>query len=604
MCGITGIIGTLPERASLEGAMRSLVHRGPDSSGMHWEDGAALAHTRLGIIDLTECGHQPMRDHATGVVIVYNGEIYNYRELRETLTGHQFRGHSDTEVALGLFLEEGIGFIEKLRGMFAIAIWDPRDRTLYLARDRFGIKPLYYRRNKETFSFASEIKALLKLGTPAKLNKKTAYDYLAFGRMAHDEATFFDGIKALDPGTVMTLRGGVATIESYWSADRVTQERQAPEDTEEAVWELLKDSLRHHLISDVPIGLNLSSGLDSQLIAHLLAAIGEDGFHAFTFGYRDKAYDEIGRLDKTSFPVGFHRHNQITEPEDVLASLERAMDFFETPLGGLGTLSAFRLMELPGQSDIKVVLSGEGSDEIFAGYRYYHESYLLDLIEGDDQELLGRELDAYKRLYGSKPDLVQTQGIMRAPDGTSLEGAAFLGPALKGFAAGNDGGSGGKAGGHLRSAMLKDLQCQKLPKLLHYQDRAAMAHGVEVRVPFLDHKILEYVWRLPPDWLIRDGVSKFLPKRLLKRFCGVDYMEQTKHFVATPQREWIKGPLLASIMAYLDGGALAGSGLIDFAAFRKAYLDYAADSALGNSFFVWKVLNMEVLLRRWFAGAA
>jgi asparagine synthase (glutamine-hydrolysing) len=299
----------------------------------------------------------------------------------------------------------------------------------------------------------------------------------------------------------------------------------------------------------------------------------------------------------------------------MLESVKSAIYYFEAPLGGVGTLSAYQLMQLVRDVGIKVLLSGEGADETFGGYKYYYYAYFRDLYEGGEISVLQRELDAFLRTNGDdlkigsadfrKLVLNETASV-RAPDGTSLGGEGFLGPLLlereTEIERERIGAEKLQQGGHLRRVMFDDLTRLKLPKLLWFQDRASMAWGIETRVPFLDHRLVEYVYRLSPRWIIRNGVSKYLAKRLLRRFNGLDSVSGVKHYVATPQREWLKGPLYDTMNRYLDEGYLAKSGLIDYKGWKRAYAEYACSPTLGNSFFVWKMINLEGLLQQFLGG--
>lgn len=555
-----------------------------------------------------------MTDAATGVTIVLNGEIYNFRSLREELTGVAFRGHSDTEVVLNLYLREGTHAFARLRGMFALAIWDPRDNVLHLARDRFGIKPLLIQREAGVLRFGSEAKALLALGAQRHLNLAAVRGYLEEGRQNHGPATFFAGIESLPAAHFMTWRDGVVEDPTpYWRPQPAARAALTNDEIEERVWETFLDSLEMHLVADVPVGISLSSGLDSQLIARGLAELRRRGrangeVHAFTFGFDEKDYDEIRRVNHVDFGLPLTGHSRRIGPEECLPTLERAIRTFETPLGGLGSVGSFLLTELARAEGITVLLSGEGSDECFAGYRYYHYARLRELAESGDHPALKRELDGWAATSGERLDpasdafrgkVYPASRVMRAPDGSSMEGNAFLGPRLN--EVGLPESSFSPAGPtHLRSAMLRDLTADKLPKLLWFQDRAAMSHGVEVRVPFLDHVLFAMASSLPPEWLIRDGVAKYALKRVLRRFCGVNAFGPTKHYVATPQREWLKGPLLKPLMDWFDSGLLPRLGLIDYPGFRAAYASYAASPELGNSFFIWKMMDLEAMLREFF----
>ena len=609
MCGFAGKIGARSSASEISAAQRTLDHRGPDGDGV-WQDGeACLVHTRLKIIDLSESGAQPMVDAATGVVIAYNGEIYNYQGLRREFPPDLLQSNSDTEVILRLYLREGINCVRHLRGMFAFAIWDPRDRSLHLARDRFGIKPLFYGYSGDAVVFGSEISSLLALGMRHQPNLGVMMDYLSTGRVAHSAETFFAGIRSLDTATTASLRGGVLTTTRYWSPRELYVEENVDDDPEERLWALLQDSIQHHMVSDVEVGISLSAGLDSQMITRVLAATGRDDIHSFTFGYDEPGYDEVAPVEATDFGISLKRHAYRMRPETMIDDLEEAISTYEVPLGGLGSLSAWRLMQVAREKGITVLLSGEGSDEAFGGYKYYYFARFRDLYERGETDALRAEVAAFELTNGERVVLDEPRITgrergdveLRAPDGTSLGGNDFLTPAASRMHT-NSSDASLENGGceNLRGAMLRDLTELKIPKLLWFQDRASMSWGVETRVPFLDHKIFEYVYRLPPIWFIRDGISKYLPKQIMKKRFGIDSDNVVKRYVATPQREWLKGPLFDPVTRYLENGILAGSELIDYAAFYRAYDSYARSQDLGNSFFVWKMLNLEALLRQFF----
>ena len=619
MCGIAGCVGKMPNPEQIGNTIDRLEHRGPDSRGVYQDAAACLIHTRLSIIDLTSAGNQPMKDDATGVVVILNGEIYNYKELRAGLAGVTFSSQSDTEVLLQIYLRSGMDCARMLRGMFAFAIWDPRIQTLHLCRDRMGIKPVYYHLDSDGLVFSSEIKGIISLGVPPVLNPGTTYEYLKYGRTAHTEETFFKGITSLEPATTLSFCQGQVREETYWSPPQETPEETESQDVEEELWEILKENMRAHLVSDVPVGISLSSGLDSRLIVSVLSELGCSDLHTFTWGYEEPEYDEIIRLEDQKFATPLTQHHLRTRPGEMLDNLERAISFYETPLGGLGTLAGYCMMQLPHDLGIKVLLSGEGADEIFGGYKYFYYSYFRDLFESGKTDLLQRELDAFALTNGEKLTIgspeFQTQVLnettsVRAPDGTSLGGREFIQDSFAELATGSTAGNHGSktstndATGldHLRRVMLRDLTQWKVPKLLWFQDRASMAWGVETRVPFLDHNLVEYAYRLPPNCIIRDGVSKYMLKRLLLRYGGVDHTKLVKHYVSAPQREWLKGPLFQQIIEYLDDGYVVQSGMVDYEAWKNAYFDYAQIPELGNSFFVWKMVNLEAMMGEFFSG--
>lgn len=609
MCGFAGCLGLRPDNDAIGKALKALSHRGPDGEGVFQAEDVTLLHTRLAILDLSVAGSQPMTDTDTGVTVAYNGEIYNFRDLRAGLSG-PFHSDSDTEVLLRLYLRDGLAAVEQLRGMFAFAIWDPRDRSLHLVRDRVGIKPLYLWHDGPRAVFGSQPGALIALGVPPRLELSVARRYMEGGVLEEGRDTFFVGIKSVAPGTIVSFKDGRLSERRYWSletaAARSRQELAGLRDPEEAVWNLLCESTRLHLVSDVPVGVCLSGGVDSQALIHTMWQAGVRGMHSFTFGFAEPEYDEAGMIAGERYPVEIERHVNRLSPDQMIGELRTAVARFEAPLGGLGTLSAFSLMRLARQRGVRVLLSGEGSDEVFGGYKYYFHAHLLGLLaEGREAEAI-QEAEAWRALCGEdlrpgSPGLAALQNdsaTMRAPDGTSLEGQDFLGPAFRDVApVASSITIPHFVGDALRTAMGRDLLALKLPKLLMFQDRASMAHGVETRVPFLDHVLLEAVYGLPPSLLIKDGITKRLLKGVLRRFAQADFGRAVKMYVNAPQREWLKGSLFEPVRDILANGRLHAEGLLNLDAFDAAYTAYARAPGLGNSFFVWKMLNLELFLQ-------
>ncbi|MBT5400497.1 asparagine synthase (glutamine-hydrolyzing) [bacterium] len=602
MCGIAGISGRSVKNEDLVAACNSISHRGPNDSGIWASKDVSLLHTRLSILDLSYSGHQPMVDEKSGVVLVYNGEIYNYKELKKRMSDIHFKGSSDSEVLLKMYLKYGISSVELLRGMFAFSIWDPRSQTLHLARDRFGIKPLYYNFDGSSLIFGSEVKAISALGYKKQLNMGAVYDYLQHGKLEHNNQSLFEGIESLPAAHILSFNQKKIKVSRYWSlsSDNIDESIKNPE---EEVWEKLKEVVKLHMVSDVPVGVSLSSGLDSQLITHILDQIGYDNYHTFTYGFNEKKYDEVARLGLINSE---RQHFSILNSRDLITSLEQAMTVFESPLGGVGTISAWAMMSIPAKYNVPVLLSGEGSDELFAGYRYYYYAWFRELYLSENHAQLAYELEAFNSLYKTKlklgseeflKEVVHYKSIQRAPDGTNMSGNGFLG---KKIIESRFDEHKVDSNTTLRQAMISDITSLKLPKLLMFQDKASMAWGVESRVPFLDHELMELVYRLETKWMIRDGISKYLPKMILSKFCGVKYQETIKHFVSTPQREWLKKDAFDSIQKYLSNGILIDSGMIDFKSFMQEYDRYSSSKELGNSFFIWKILNLEAFMQKCF----
>lgn len=596
MCGFIGFT----EHKDIKKCENILHHRGPDNVNSFQDESITLIHNRLSIIDISNHANQPFHTEQNNS-IVFNGEIYNYKELKQKY-GLVCKTSSDTEVILRLYEKIGLDFIHELNGIFAFAIYDRQKNKLYLYRDRFGIKPLFYTFKNGSLSFASEVKALLD--ESYEYNYQTIYEYLEYGLTSHSQDTFFKDIFALGSGQYIEYDFSAKSLkkDSYWnlsSDEKNITEKEALEKT----YELLNDSMRLNLVSDVEVAISLSSGTDSTLLTKL-AQNHQQKFKAFTFGFEESEYDEVQRVKQNFDLANLELHPTYLKKEDMLSSLKEAIYYFETPLGGLGTLSAYNMMKEVHNQNIKVILAGEGSDEVFGGYQYYYPPFFKDI---KDNALLQKELEHYNKrhnkniVFNSKEYLdfisLATSKKVLAPDGTTSSdshiGKTLLGlrhieqDNIKVFQS------------HLSNTMYEDMFIKKLPKLLHFQDRASMASSIEARVPFLDHRLVEFMYSLPPTYKIKNGETKYLLKEILRQKFGYQEKVQTKHYVATPQREWIKDKKIQKeIIEIVKESKLNKLGLINFEKFVRDYQHYFDSSELGNSFFVWKVINLVYLLEQ------
>lgn len=593
MCGFIGFT----EKVDLQSYRDTLGHRGPDYVGFYQDERVSLLHNRLSIIDLNPEANQPMED-GCGNIIVFNGEIYNYAQLRSAYA-LECKTRSDTEVILRLYEKLGKDFVNELNGIFAFVIYDTKRKKLMLYRDRFGVKPLYYVQNKDNFAFASEIKPLLKYGNG--FNMQMIFEYLEYGLLNHQNETLYENIVSLPQAhyaefDLDTQRFEVARYWDIGTEKLDISEKEALEQT----YALLNDCMRLNMVSDVEVAVSLSSGADSTLLTHLVQQNGQR-LKAFTFGFDDKDYDEVLRIKQNPVFEAFEHFPVYLKKADMLETLKEAIHFFETPLGGLGTLSAYHMTKEVKRQGIRVLLTGEGSDETFGGYQYYYGSLFRDLT---GTPLLAQELEAYNRKHGKTlaigtkeyDEFVGLSEKIRvmAPDGTSAL-ASHVGEALKTYRLEGRQGST-KFSDYLSNVMYVDMFQKKLPKLLHFQDRASMGNSVEARVPFLDHRLIQFVYSLPSQYKIHRGETKFLLKQILRQKTGYQEIGGVKHYVATPQREWIKDrDMQNQILETVRQGVLVRDKIIDFDAFKKDYDIYAGSSELGNSFFVWKVINLAFM---------
>jgi len=607
MCGFIGLIGDNQKGLREEGFRDILHHRGPDNVSVIESENVAFIHNRLSIIDLSSEANQPMIDPDTGNILVFNGEIYNYVELKKKYNQICWKTQSDVEVLLKLYGHMGKRFVEELNGIFAFAIYDKTQNKLLLYRDRFGVKPIYYMETGEGLVFSSEIKAILRVH-PRDINLRAVYDYLEFGKLAHNRETFFEEIYALEAAHLLEydLRTGSSKKTCYW--DVPFDEFPVEIDEQEAVektYDALKDAVRLNMVSDVEVAISLSSGTDSTLILKL-AQEHTDKLRAFTFGFDEGEYDEVRRIKEQGLAKDIKLCPTYLKQNQMLPKLKEALYYFETPLGGVGTLAAYNMMAEASDQGVKVLLSGEGSDETFGGYKYYYPAFFKDIEENED--LLSRELEAYSVAHGHKVasfsrEYEQLMGLLDhetvlAPDATSARESHASG-FLKNAIAVKDADKAKSFSSNLQRVMYADLAMKKLPKLLHFQDRAGMANSIEVRVPFLDHRLVSFLYNLPGTFKIRNGQGKYLIKKILKDVYGYMDNKKTKHYVSTPQREWMKSKSACEeILDTVKGGKLKEMNLIDYKRFENDYLKYAVSPELGNSFFAWKVINLEYLMRQ------
>ncbi len=631
MCGISGIFGRGIEPEQLTAMVRTLAHRGPDDQGT-WLGGGgerpaiALGHNRLSIIDLSADGHQPMTNRDGSLRLVLNGEIYNYLELRQQLDEYPYRSRTDSEVVLAAYERWGTDCLEHFNGMFAFALWDDRRRRLFCARDRMGIKPFYYCRLGERLLFASEIKALLAAGCPAELDAEVLHDYLVKGLYEHTGRTFFRRVRALPPGHFLladesSIQGRGARHRDagdrgpreycYWSlAQRVEALGEVPDGGAPADWQdelrhLLDDAVRLRLRSDVPVGMHLSGGLDSSALLATLDHLMPSGscFQAFTAVFGDARYDEAIHADRVSRELSLELERVPLQVEDFWAVAQAAQWHQEQPFGGVSTLGYWNMEAQARRRGITVLLEGQGGDELFGGYAYYLAERVEDLLTA------GRETEASRLIEQSAQHLGVAKDALTAKvkrmrqgrgslfqDGSSFLRTDCLHPDFVG-GQGTDHRFVLPATSHFRRARVRDVRYSKLPRVLRFNDRMSMAFGRELRVPLLDHRIVEYSFRLDDALLLRDGVTKWPLRQVLRGRLEDEIRLAPKRAVVTPQKEWMRGPLRQGIRRRLEDSELARRGILDRQRALAAFDHFCQDHSVENAFYLWQWLNVDLWLR-------
>lgn len=624
MCGIVGIWDTKRAnetiRLELDEAVRRLNHRGPDDRGVWFSDvGVAFGFARLSIIDLSPSGHQPMKSADGRYVIVFNGEIYNYQEIRAKLeaTGHVFSSRSDTEVILHAFDEWGSGAVTQFIGMYAFALWDSREQTLELVRDRVGVKPLYFEWHDGIFSFASELKALRAFGhwRPA-INRQSLGEFLQYGFIA-DDRSIYEGVHKLRPGHRLRLtRGGQPVIERYWS---VLDARAVPlgiseQDIESELEALLISAAKYRMISDVPVGVYLSGGIDSSLVTAILAKHQELPIRTFTIGFREYSHDESRYARQVAQYCGTKHTEYILEEPEALKIAKDWGSLFDEPFGdssGIPTLLVSRLA----CREVKVVLSADGGDELFSGYNVYTD--VLNRLG------ILRRLPASMRSMSAV--MISIASALEIPGGTSAErehrldrlksmlrqptiGNLFdldksywasqeIDRLINGYESPNV-SADSFPGTDAEKISLWDFHYYLPEDILTKVDRTTMAVSIEGREPLLDHRVAEYAFRLPEH--LRRGVlgPKHILKSILYRYVPRNLVDRRKRGFAVPLSEWLRNGLKELAMDYLSEQRIRDAGIFDWQMVSQLTRDfYAGNDRLKSP--LWFLLAFEMWRESW-----
>jgi len=528
-------------------------HRGPDDSGVFADDTCVLGHCRLSIIDLSRDGHQPFVSPDGRYQLVFNGEIFNYIELRDALRdrSHVFRTRTDTEVLLTAYREYGPACLDRFNGMFAFAVYDTQEGTLFLARDRFGEKPLYYAWQDGALYFASEIKALLAVpGLVPAVNRQSLFEYLAFNRTDIHDETFFTAVRRLPKGCRAQCDASGLTITTWWSPlPHLDAARDAtPQERQRDIEALFVDALRLRLRSDVPVGSSLSGGLDSSILVGALYDRLDPPrpYHCFTAAFPGDPVDETRYVDLLARRYPFASHRVTPTAADALTDLDAFVRANDEPTTASSFYAQYRVMELAQKTGVVVILDGQGGDEIFAGYQYFHGFYLYGLLRQGQAGRFARELWG---ILGRRqdPTALQTLAYQMLPDAVRSSLLQRTLPFLqRDFFVEHIGHSRihrefFRARG-LNHSLALHFQ-YKLEHLLRMEDRNSMAFSLESRVPYLDYRLVERLLGTPEELKIRNGETKLLQKQALGRYTVPEILARTdKLGFATPQEQWMDDP--------------------------------------------------------------
>jgi asparagine synthase (glutamine-hydrolysing) len=611
MCGIAGWVGEGIDPASFGRVLERLAHRGPDGCGT-WtarESRALLGHRRLAILDTSPLGAQPSLSPAATSAFVHNGEIYNFRELRRDLEseGERFVSAGDAEVAHRLLVRQGAGALARLQGMFALGLWEEPAGRLLLARDAFGIKPLYYVRLPRGLAFASQPGALLALpDLSARLDPDALADFLAYGYVPFDHC-LFAGIRKLPAAhrLIWTEEGERLDIEPYWRL-----ERQDVRDDPEELRERIDRAISSHLVSDVPVGAFLSGGLDSTLVVARAERV--ERLPTFTVAYRDGDLDDIRFARRVSETLSAPHHEELLELGDLSSALDRAARTFDEPLYDARALAMLELSRLT-RASVKVALSGDGGDEVFGGYGWHETALRYERLR-ERLRIARPLLSAAER--GLIAPLAKSGVGSRASGAARLLGREFVDryfPVRGFFDAAEQRRLRGKspedAAWLFRKFDRPDLPLQQRLLFLDLHtylpdngltlvDRSTMAVGLEARVPLLDRQLVEYAFSLPPERLLRAGATKVALREAIAPWIPEEVLRRPKKGFSPPFKRWVGGPRREEALRLLESGDLAADGVID----AKGARAIVESSAQRRHNKLWLLLNLDAWYRRWIRG--
>lgn len=627
MCGIVGIFDTTGQREIADSLLSQMnqtqFHRGPDEGGIHIEPGLGFGHRRLSIIDLAS-GQQPLFNEDNSVVVTYNGEIYNFPELSTELKslGHQFRTHSDTEVIVHAWEQWGESCVERFRGMFAFAVWDRNRQTLFLARDRLGIKPLFYSLLPDgQLIFGSELKSLkIHPGLPREIDPAAVEEYFTFGYIP-EPRTIFKMVYKLPPGFSLTLRREqtMPAPRQYWDVGFKSHESMSEQQAGEELISRLREAVKIRMIAEVPLGAFLSGGVDSSAVVGLMAGLSDQPVNTCSISFGDPKFNEsqYAAIVANQFKTA-HRVEQV-DPDD-FDLIDHLADLYDEPYADSSALPTYRVCELA-KKEVTVVLSGDGGDENLAGYRRYrwhtYEERMRSMIpEAIRRPLFGTlgsiypKADWAPRIFRAKSTFESMardtlQGYMHSVSilSNQMRSQLFsdkLKSDLQGYHAievFRRHAAKAPTDHPLSLVQYLDLKTYLVGDILTKVDRASMAHALEVRVPILDHQLVDWISGLSPDLKLKGKEGKYIFKKALEPMLPNEILYRQKMGFAVPLASWFRGPLREKVRTNLLSSEMLESGL-----FNKQYLETLVDQHQSGmrdySAPIWTLLMFHSFLKK------
>jgi len=563
MCGIAGVIGRNATKNLLLKMTEKQQHRGPDFTGTWFGDQVCLGHNRLSIIDLSADANQPFTDITNRYQLIFNGEIYNYIELKKELD-YPFKTNSDTEVLLAAYIKWGKGCLGKLNGMFSFAIWDCVEKKLFAARDRFGVKPFFYHVSNDTFSFASEIKTLHAAGISKKPNKKVWANYLSFGSYGMPNETFWENILQLPGSHYMEYVKGKLDIKKWYFFEKEIekhQQKKAYKEVKEKYTALLKDSINLRFRADVPVGFNVSGGLDSSaLLTFVNQQKGNENINAFTFYTNDDRYDELPWVEEMISLTNNPLQKVLLEANEVEELAVKIGYHQDEPFGGIPTLAYAKIFKKAREENILVLLDGQGMDEQWAGYDYY--------IQNSDATIQGVKKSPFKRHVLSE-EMIDLAEKPKYPKPFKEE---------------------------LLNKQYRDLFYTKIPRALRFNDRVSMAYSTELREPFLDYRLVEFSFAQPLEYKIKNGIQKSLLREIVSEYLSDSISYAPKRPLQTPQREWLGKDLekfVTNMIMKIERSEF--SSWFDIEELKNEWQNYLHGDNQ-SSFHIWQWLGLDMCI--------
>ena len=563
MCGIAGIIGKNASKDVLSKMTNAQKHRGPDYTGFWLDENVCFGHNRLSIIDLSENANQPFQDEEERYQLIFNGEIYNYLELKNELD-YNFVTSSDTEVLFAAYLKWGRACLNKLNGMFSFAVWDSVDKKLFAARDRFGVKPFYYHQSEDTLYFSSEIKTLHSAGIAKEPNKKVWANYFSFGSYGMPHETFWKHIDQLPGGHCLEFEKNTLKIEKWYFFEKEIEkhkEKLSYEEIKNKYIVLLKDSIKLRFRADVSVGFNVSGGLDSSaLLAFVNQQENKENIKAFTFYTNDDRYDELPWVEEMVSLTENSLQKVLLKPEEV-KELAAKIDYHQDePYGGIPTLAYAKIFEKARAKNTLVLLDGQGMDEQWAGYDYY--------LQKNEATIQGVKKSPFKKEVLSKEMIALSQKpIYPKPFKDELLNKQY-----------------------------RDLFYTKIPRALRFNDRVSMAYSTELREPFLDYRLVELAFAQPLEYKIKDGIQKYVLRDIVSEYLSDSITYAPKRPLQTPQREWLANELHELVDKKIEKIEKSNyKSWFDIEELKKEWQNYV-EGDNQSSFHIWQWLSLSTYI--------